>query len=492
MSTIYDVAIVGYGPVGATLVNVLGQFGLRTIAFDKEVGIYNLPRAVHFDDETMRIFQFAGVADALREVVRVNPGMKFVDDDGNLLLDWPRPEGITEQGWNSSFRFHQPDLERILRNQASHLPNADLFLEHEVIDIQQDKSKVDLTVMKLGDGEQMNIQAKFIVGCDGARSFVRKHMGSSLEDLGFHERWLVTDILLKHPRPDLGDYSIQYCSKSQPATYVRCPQNRRRWEMALQDDCLDFDPADESAVWRKLKRWITPEDGALERSAVYEFRSAVAKTWRNGRMFLAGDAAHQMPPFMGQGMCAGIRDAINLGWKLAISCKNDFSEELLDSYEQERSPHVRTYIEMAVKLGKLINTSDTKGALKAAFPQADGTTRLKSPALRLEAGPGVLPDQWGGFLSPQLMLDGSNHGDNVIGGAACLLVRRRTDELVSKFSSFSGKIVSPEDNSSVGAYLDKLAAQALLIRPDRYLFGGAEAVDHVPDLLDSWHRFLAG
>ena len=249
----YDVAIVGFGPTGATLANLLGLHGLSVVVFDREADIYDLPRAVHFDDEVMRIFQMAGIADDLLPMLRINPGMRFVDSDGKLLLDWPRPGGISAQGWNTSYRFHQPDLERVLRSSVSKLGNVDVYLSHIVdrVTAQHDHARLDVTPRN--GGEARSFTARYVVGCDGARSAMRSTIGAEMEDFGFREQWLVVDVQLTRPRPDLGDHSIQHCDPNRSATYVRGPGNRRRWEIALKGSDVDKDFGDHSTVWRVLQ-----------------------------------------------------------------------------------------------------------------------------------------------------------------------------------------------------------------------------------------------
>ena len=176
-------------------------------------------------------------------------------------------------------------------------------------------------------------------------------MLTAMADHGFHERWLVIDALLRRDKPELGDHTIQYCNPARPMTYVRSPQNRRRWEITVLDDEDSAAIAEPETVWRLLARWIVPHEAELERTAVYTFHSLIAEEWRSGRLLLAGDAAHQTPPFMGQGMCAGIRDAANLAWKLAMYVQDQADEILLDSYQTERRPHTRAYIETAIRLG---------------------------------------------------------------------------------------------------------------------------------------------
>ena len=294
----YDVAIVGFGPTGAALANLLGLCGLRVVVLERERAIHCLPRAVHFDGEVMRIFQAIGVSERVARVSRINADMRFIDPHGKLLLDWPRPQQVGPQGWHPSYRFHQPDLEAILRYRLSSVPNVDVVLGADVTAIAQDAELGSITYRE-GD-RQHTLTARYVVGCDGARSLVRTQITSRAEDLGFHERWLVVDLLLHGDRPDLGDFTIQYCHPQTPATYVRGPGLRRRWEIAIADlpDAQALAPAN---IWQRLARWLTPADAEVERAAVYTFHSVIASSWRRGRLLIAGDAAHQTPPFMGVG-----------------------------------------------------------------------------------------------------------------------------------------------------------------------------------------------
>lgn len=490
MSNKFDVAIIGYGPTGATLANLLGQYGIRVVVIEREADIYDLPRAVHFDDEIMRIFQSAGIADELLKKVRVNPGMRFVDAEGKLLLDWPRPAGIGPQGWNTSYRFHQPDLERILRSSASKMETVTTLCSHRVTSLVEHDNHVSLTVENNnGDGtETIEFQADFAVGCDGARSMLRTFMNVDMEDFGFHEKWLVVDVLLTRSRPDLGDHSIQHCDPDRSATYVRGPKNRRRWEISLGQQDQDLDFTDSMVIWSLLERWITPDDAELERHAVYEFRSVVAETWSRNRLFLAGDAAHQMPPFMGQGLCAGTRDAANLAWKLAACINDGAPPSLLDSYETERRPHVRQFVQMSMRLGGLINASKTQEALAAAFPQADGSARLKSlyPAL----GPGLGPDGQidESPLSSQPVLSSGERLDDHIGLGPALLVNDLMGPI--DLSGFEGVTLLASKEAAVNDYLTGENALALLLRPDRYIFGKASSIDEVSHMISAWNQAM--
>jgi 3-(3-hydroxy-phenyl)propionate hydroxylase len=233
---IADVVIVGYGPVGATLANLLGLRGVSTLVLEREAGIYHLPRAVHFDDEVMRVFETLGLSEAILPKVILSPGMRFVDRDGKLLVDWSRPPEATPQGWSLSYRFHQPELEEILRHGAERHAGVTIRRRCDAFALDTDDDGVVVRFEDLATGRLQRCRAKYVVGCDGARSLVRRFMGVEMDDLGFHERWLVLDFLLARPRPDLGNFSVQYCDPARPATFVRGTRNRCRWEITLLDD----------------------------------------------------------------------------------------------------------------------------------------------------------------------------------------------------------------------------------------------------------------
>ena len=277
-----EVAIIGCGPVGALLANLLGLQGVKTLVLEREAAIYHLPRAVHFDDEVMRLLQTVGLAEAMHPLVHVSPGMKFVGDTGRLLLDWPRPQERGPQAWHASYRFHQPELERVLRDGLSRFPSVSLRFRTEVFALDQESDAVTVRYEDLATGGLARCRARYVVGCDGARSLVRRMMGAPMEDLGFHETWLVVDAILKRPRPDLGDWSVQYCNRKRPATYVRGTGDRRRWEIAVLPGEDGAAISQTEKVFELLKPWVGPEDVELERTAVYCFHSAIATRWRSG------------------------------------------------------------------------------------------------------------------------------------------------------------------------------------------------------------------
>lgn len=475
----FDVAIVGYGPTGAVLAHLLALHGLTILVLEREDEIYRLPRAVHFDDEIMRTFALTGIADDLAGKVRVNPGMRFVDGEGALLMDWPRPPEISSHGWHPSYRLHQPDLETLLRGALKTRETVTIRNGAKVDRLLDRGEDVEIGFVDSADGARQSACARYVVGCDGARSFVRRSIGVDMEDLGFDERWLVVDMLLNRPMPELGDYTVQHCDPVRPITYCRSPENRRRWEIKVTDDDDVNEMVGEDSVWRFLNRWMNPEDAVLERRAIYTFQSAVAQSWRVGRVLLAGDAAHLTPPFMGQGMCAGIRDAANLAWKLAACLKGPASQALIDTYQLERRPHARAYIETAIRLGALIGKLDRQAAAKLVRAGGDGRQVMKSILPRL--GPGLSAGDPGhcGHMFPNPLLEGKRF-DDITGVYPALVTRHvlRPDQ-----NPGSGLMaLDAEHHPALKQCLNDLETDAVLVRPDKYIFGTAHNDDDLREL----------
>lgn len=467
----FDVAIVGYGPTGATLANLLAITGVTVLVLERETAAYHLPRAVHFDDDTMRILQAAGVADAMAAETRVNPGMRFVDPNGKLLIDWPRPPELSPQGWHASYRMHQPGLEKLLRNAAAARPLVTLRTRCDVYAIDETEDGVRVRYEDTAAARLHSVSARYVVGCDGARSIVRRFMGVESDDLDCNEPWVVIDAILKRPRPDLGDHSIQYCDPDRPATYVRGVGDRRRWEIMLRPGEDGATMSQPDKVWALLSRWITPDDAVLERAVPYIFQALIAKSWRKGRMLLAGDSAHRTPPFLGQGLCAGLRDAANLAWKLGAVCHGNASGSLLDSYEAERSPHVRDYIQLAVDLGTVI--------MKGARPGPDGEP-VKLVSIRPRLGGQDGRPEPVGRPAPQPRLSDGVRLDDRIGYRAALLRRPGSPDV-----TVPDTVVDITDGALV-PWLDEIGAVAVLLRPDR-------TVGHVgepADCLRYWEGIL--
>jgi len=477
---LYDVAIIGYGPAGALLANLLGQAGLSVLALDKEADIYPLPRAIHFDGEVMRVFQDAGLRPAVEAISRPGlTGMHFVNAAGETLLIRGGTTLNGPHGCANNYYFHQPELEQVLRAGAAQHPSVQVRLRHEVTQIDDTGDQVRLAVTDLARGEALDVRARYVLGCDGARSLVRKVLGSPMQDLGLHQPWLVFDVLLKDGAPPLPDHTVQHCDPARPMTYCNVTGNRRRWEIMLMPGDDPATLVQPETLWQLVSRWVKPEHAEVERAVIYTFHSVIAQGWRKGRLLLAGDAAHQTPPFLGQGMCAAVRDVANLAWKLEAVLRGRAGEALLDSYEAERSPHVHAFIELAVRLGDIIQATDPlKAQERDARFKAGQPEIFEFPAPRL--GPGVWQGAAApvGQIFPQPRLADGRLLDEALGARFAVIGRAEVlagvPEATRQRWSAAGAVQLPADaEPALRDWLDSQGVAAIMLRPDRYIMGMA-------------------
>jgi 3-(3-hydroxy-phenyl)propionate hydroxylase len=471
----HDVVVIGFGPVGSTLAALLARRGLRVLVVDRDTEIYPLPRAVHLDQEIMRVLQEVGIADDLSGATIVNPGMDFLTADRQVLLSM-RPDGDTPSGWPASIFFFQPDLELRLRRRAQEL-GAVTTLGLAVTEVHDHGDHVRVS---LADGTSMT--AAYAVGCDGARSTVRRQLGVEMHDLQFEEPWLVVDLVLRPGVEPPAELALQVCDPARPTTLVPMPPPRFRFEFML----VDGDDAEAiqqpGRVRQLLTGWMDPDDASVERAAVYTFHGLIASTWRQGRVLLAGDAAHQTPPFLGQGMCAGVRDAANLAWKLHRVVTGESPETLLDTYQAERVPHVEDLVSAAVGFGRLICTTDTTIAAQRdadmLAARAAGGGHVGSIAASALV-PGPLVADGCGQQSQQPTIDGVRFDDLV--GQRFAVVARDSSLLVGAgarwWESRGAVILDATITPAVTAVLEAADADVVVVRPDRYVqFAG----DHLP------------
>jgi 3-(3-hydroxy-phenyl)propionate hydroxylase len=486
----YDVALIGYGPTGATLANLLGQAGLAVAVFEREAAVYPLPRAIHFDGEVMRVFQSIGLKPQVEAISR--PGMKgmhFVNAQGEKLLERGGSAALGAHGCANNHYFHQPQLEAVLREGVARFGNVDVFLRHEAFALTPQEGGVLLRTENTADGSFAQCTASYVIGCDGARSLVRRVMGSRMQDLGLHQAWLVFDVLLREGRgAHLPDHTIQHCDPARPMTYCYVAGQRRRWEIMLMpgDDAQSLVRPEN--VWPLVARWITPEDAQLERAAVYTFHSVVAQGWRSGRLLLAGDAAHQTPPFLGQGMCAGIRDASNLAWKLIAVVQGKAPDGLLDTYESERAPHVHAFIDLAVRLGDIIQATDPEVASERDRKFRSGGEAeiftFPSPVLGPGLHSGAAAPVGQPFPQPRLA-DGSLL-DEQTGVRFSILGEARVLQGVGDATrarwQAADAVVIADAGPPVAAWLDAQQVRAVIVRPDRYIMGTAASAAELEEL----------
>ena len=473
----YDVVIVGLGPTGGVLANLIAKHNLSIKILEKENQLYNLPRAVHFDDEIMRVFETIGISENFLKQTIINKGTRFIDENNNLLLDWPRPKVITENGWYPSYRFHQPDLERNLRKKLSNFKKVSISQNSDVFNVENKKDHVEVTYKNVKTEKENILRSKYVIGCDGGRSFVRKAIDAGIDDLGFEQRWAVIDVLLKTKNIELPDRTIQYCSSSRPATYCRNVGRRRRWEIALKNERDEKQFLREENLWKFLNRWVSKEDIKIERKAVYTFQSAIAKKWQKGRIFLAGDAAHLSPPFMGQGMCAGIRDASNLAWKIAFCCQNEHNIKLLNSYQSERYKNVKEYILTTMNMGKLLNEMGGTNVSKTVKNAEDGSKTMSTIKPSMGPGLGSLKDKNRGKIFPNIKFDKNKTIDEFYDKKIILFSKKNYNQ--NNISNVSG-----DKFEELIGILKKFNSEALIVRPDRYILSSTNENNNINDFVE--------
>jgi len=359
---VYEVAIVGFGPTGAIAAGLLGKKGIRTFVCDKLHDVYDKPRAIALDHEIARVFQHLGLMEKIQPFLEPFTDSVFYGVDGQMIKRMSTVMPPYPLAHLPSMVFTQPPVEKVLRAHANSYDCVDIQLGQTLIHLEQDTDVSTLT-LQAEDGSVSTIKAQYVIGCDGASSAVRGFAGIGLQDLDFDEPWLVVDVLVNEKGlSKLPTTSVQYCNPQRPCTYLICPGKHRRWEISIN---VGEDPRTVSTpegTWKLLAPWITPQDGELWRQASYRFHALVADAWRNKRFFLAGDSAHQQPPFLGQGMCQGVRDAVNLCWRLEAVLRDGASDSLLDSYGVERKAHVTELTTRIKGIGKLITERDFEKA----------------------------------------------------------------------------------------------------------------------------------
>lgn len=519
----YRVVVVGFGPSGAVAASLLGHHGVSSLVIDRQRAVYDKPRAIAIDHEIMRLLDNLGIAGEVLPHVAPFPASEHFGADGQLIrrIDMvPEPYPL---GYTPTMVFTQPPVEAALREHARRYQAVEISLGTELVELRQTPAGVALTLAG-DDGTQRTVSADYVIACDGASSGVREQLGIRLADLVFDEPWLVVDVLVNEDAAGkLPQTAAQYCDPQRPTTFIIGPGNHRRWEIMLlpgEDPRAAQTP---EQVWTLLARWLTPADATLWRAASYRFHALVAERWRDGRVFIAGDAAHQQPPFIGQGMCQGVRDVANLVWKLARVLEGSSDDALLDSYEAERSRHVRELTTRIKAIGQVICERDPAAArARDARILAEGGGRPRT-ITRQEIVPplatGLLTvrdDAAKGTLFPQPWVavpDGAARLDAVAGAGLRLIVEptlaaevppdlvRQARALGLCAVMVSGQpqpappswieIAVTERDGVLGGWFARHGCRAALVRPDHYVFGTAADEAALGALLDELHTRLA-
>ena len=501
----YDVIIVGYGPVGASAALLLAEAGLRVAVLERSTEPVVLPRAVGLDGESVRAFQRIGLGETVaailqppREVDRVC----FTNSKHEPLfgLDIPR---VGANGWRDTAFFDQPELEALLRELVEQRERIDVFLGREVVGLEQSPDEV---VVRSADRSELG--ASYVIGCDGASSFVRGALGFGWQSLGYDQDWLVLDIVEK-PGSKLPLVTMQVCDPARLTTYVCVKDPNRRWEFQLLPGETREEMERDEKIHELLASWVAPELYEIRRRAVYQFHAANADRWREGRIFLAGDAAHQTPPFLGQGLNAGFRDAVNLGWKIPLVLSGLCDGSLLDSYAAERDAHARDLVDWAVAIGQLMEKLAAHEAGRPdPYPAVDQRSGYGQGRTAPPLRDGVLVEEQAGGEHPVGVLlrqptvrDPNGREcrlDELIGPSFAVVARNESDlqlgpEARAILKKLDGRTLSLAGLEVTEGEADRLFEQhaATVVRPDRYVFGVVDAEWDLDRLLIELARKLA-
>ncbi len=456
-TTDVDVIVVGGGPVGVMTALLLAQRDFSVRVIERAPEVYDLPRAIVMDDEIQRVFQNAGLLDELLAITTPLRGAEFVRPDGEriigaeLPLDAPWPLGL-----HPTITYYQPELEAFLRS-AAQRNGVELQLGVEVTSVEPEPDAVTVRT------DAGSVRGRWLVAADGASSRIRKQLGIAFVDQGFDQDWLVLDVKLRRDVASLPQVVQQVCDPLRPTTFIVGHADYRRWEFQLQPGETREEMVEPTRVWELLEGWITPDDADLVRAVVYRFHATVADAMRVGRIFIAGDAAHQMPPFLGQGLCSGIRDAANLAWKLRLVDDGLAGDRLLDTYGDERLPHAAGVVEHAVDTGRLIDELSGRAPQQTGLDAAYGGSR-PFPILRHGMLFGDHPSV--GRQLPQPTIDG-HPLDELLGRGFAIVVDDTS--VLADLDERWGDLARIVELPAGSLPMTLPAGGAVIVRPDRYV-----------------------
>lgn len=495
-AALYDVAIVGYGPVGATFANLLAKYGLKIVVVEQAAGIYDKPRAITIDHEVLRVFQACGLDDTIAAHTVPHPGTHYLGVDGQVIKKFDPMPPPYPLGWTPTATFVQPEFETALRSKFATYDKADVLLSTQAVDVTQDDASVSLTVK--GDSGERVLRARYLVACDGANSFVRKKLDIGFDDLAFDEWWMVVDAF-DRTATERPTKCFQYCWPSRPGTFLPGPGALRRWEIKILpgEDPATFGERDN--VLKVLKAFTDPSKLEIWRSAVYRFHALLAQSWQDGRILLMGDAVHQTPPFLGQGLSAGVRDAVNLAWKLALVLRGDAAPSLLTTYAEERMPHVGALVATAKQFGEIIGELDPVKAaardkkLRAELQSGQAQTNRQKFIPDLASGLIAQGAPAAGTLFPQpdiVTLKGKARLDDVlapeffIAAASPIALETLTPASLAIWNRLQGqRLVIKETGTLFADWLEQNGIVAAVVRPDRAVYGGVRTAGELNALI---------
>jgi 3-(3-hydroxy-phenyl)propionate hydroxylase len=508
----YDVAIVGLGPVGCMAAILFAQAGLKVVAFEKEPEVYSLPRAVNLDAEIIRAFQPVGMADEVDSLLqKVRPGDRagFVNSKREWLFG-ADTAAFGANGWQPMNLFDQPELEGYLRDSALAQPNVTSYIGTEVSDFKDHGTHITVTAISVTATmtTTMTTTAQYLLACDGASSATRKALDIGWLDLGYDREWLVVDVIATAGHT-LTNEVLQVCDPDRIHTYVATKDPYRRWEFRLNPGEQAEDMVKTEVIQALIDPWTPRGTYSIRRAAVYQFHAATADTWQVGRVLIAGDAAHQTPPFLGQGMNTGMRDVINLAWKLPLVLNGTCDASLLETYQSERDVHAHDMVCWAVAIGQLMeHLADVEAAQRLGQPAPEAADNLAAsgygqgrdqPPIRAGV---VLIDQVNndgetGYLFRQPIVEAPDRAetklDDLLGNGFALVAQKTAALALSEESAALVKRLNVRLVSTAELHVKRgklspavLAGAAVLVRPDRLVFGHTTESLDVDQLLKAF------
>jgi 2-polyprenyl-6-methoxyphenol hydroxylase-like FAD-dependent oxidoreductase len=507
----YDVVIVGYGPTGMLAAIQLGRAGHRVAVLERHQTLYNLPRVGIVHDDVLRMFQEIGCIDRVWPHTQFLPVYELAKHGEVLLSSKVAP--MAAHGWPEYTSIYQPAFEQELDIAAKALPTVTVFQGEKAVAIDQDATHVEIAVEDEA-GTRRWVKGRYLIGADGGNSFVRAALDIPYENLGFDQDWLVIDAKEKRARPNM-PMMRQFCEPEQPGVTLAMGPQHRRWSFMIFPGESSAEAVKPASVWHRLDRpeGATPEEWELVRVASYKFQSLYAEQWRVGRIFLAGDAAHQMPPFLAQGLCSGFRDAYNLAWKLDLVLKGKAPPRFLDTYMAERGPNARATIVESMRVGLHVNERDPEKvrqrdtqlrALQAENERAQGKTQLIAFRVPGFESGFVGKGRGAGDVFPQARIRrGSIEGrfDDVVGRGFRIVARNGdpaavlTRDDMAFWQSLGGEIVAIGDTiedveGQYGRLMDAYECDVIVKRPDFYSFAVGSTMNDLPGIMANLRRQL--
>jgi 3-(3-hydroxy-phenyl)propionate hydroxylase len=504
----YSVVVVGAGPTGLVLANLLGKAGVRTLLVELNGSTVAEPRAVSIDDESLRVVQAMGLLDSVRQDVVLGYGSEYRCPAGHTFLAvHPTAEPYGHPRRNA---FQQPVFEARLRHGLDRYPHVETRFGCRLHSFEQDAGGVTIRLHPTDGSQPSTIRADYLLGCDGARSAVRQQLGYCLEGNSLNERWLIVDL---ESSPVSSRETVVFCNPARPAIALPGPHQTRRYEFKLMASESDAQMLSEECISNLLALHGAAARSVVVRKTVYHFHARIANHWGRGRVWLAGDAAHLSPPFAGQGMNSGVRDAFNVAWKIAMVVQGRIGPGLISSYERERTGHVRSMIGLALRMGAIMGprTTTQARAIRLFFrilsvwqPARNYFAEMKyKPPARFDGGflihsmlsrRGIV-----GRMLPQPRLRSGPHAGQLLDqllGEGFALVGIDVDPEVVSAVSFGKNWNSLLDTrvSLTAAEAPELALYAgslLLLRPDRYVmacFSKSKLRSAVIQLDRLWHQ----